>query len=94
MNPDDVDPSISWLGAFAMGLAVSSQSEEERVAELVEASAGDQLQLEAARERVGGLRLGDQEVRRTAVHLLDAAIAAADRVDLTSTDVPAGAEAG
>lgn len=94
MRLDDADPRICWLGAFAMGLAVSSQSDDERIAELVEASAGDEAQLRAARERIQGRRPGDPEVCRTAVHLLEAAIGAVDRIDLTGTEVPARLEAG
>lgn len=93
MSLDDADPRICWLGAFAMGLAVSSQSDAERVGELVEASAGDETQLRAACERVRELGIGDPAVRRTAVGLLEAAIDAVDRIDLTATDVPAGVDA-
>lgn len=94
MSLDAADPKICWLGAFAMGLAVSSQSDADRVAELVEASAGDQAQLQAAGERVRELRIGDPAVRRTAVQLLEAAVDQLGRIDLTATEVPAALELG
>lgn len=58
-----------------MGLAVSSQTPDDCVEELVEASAGDAAALEAAAERVLGLRIGDGTTRRTAVGLLRRAVA-------------------
>lgn len=93
MSLDDADPRICWLGAFAMGLAVSSQSDEERIVELVEVSAGDQAQLEAARERILRRRPGDPQVRRTAVDLLEAAMDEVRSIDRTGAEVPAGLEA-
>lgn len=68
------DTRICWLGAFAMGLAFSSHDDHERVNELVDASAGETASLQAARRRVGRLRLGDPSVCRTALRLLDDAI--------------------
>lgn len=65
-----------------MGLAVSSQPHDERVRELVEASAGDRDALAAARERLGDLRLGDPSLRQSAIRLLAAAAGAIDRVEL------------
>lgn len=93
MNLDEGDPRICWLGAFAMGLAVSSQLEQDRVEELVAASAGDRASLEAARQRLDEQRVGDPVVRRTAVLLLDAARAELEPIDLTTTEIPASLDA-
>lgn len=72
------DTKICWLGAFAMGLAVSSQSADDCVEELIEASSGDAAALAAARRRVIDLDIGDELTRAIAVALLERAVGALD----------------
>ena len=69
-----LDTSVSWLAAYALGLAYSESSDPQRLTDLIEAARGQQELLEAAHRRLDSTDVADRWIHDDALHLLVRAI--------------------
>ncbi len=66
----DRDPDSAWLAAYALGLAYSSDSEEQQIELLLDATHGQPELLEFARQRLATTEVVDTGLREAADQLL------------------------
>jgi hypothetical protein len=62
--------SVAWLAAYALGLAYSGSSDEQRLADLIDTTRGDTQLLEAAHRRLDGAEVAERAICEAALHLL------------------------
>ncbi|TVR36545.1 MAG: hypothetical protein EA388_03450 [Nitriliruptor sp.] len=68
-----LDPSAAWLAAYALGLAYSENSDQQRLSELLAAAQGCPELLNAAHQRLNGADAAERKVCDDALRLLDRA---------------------
>ena len=81
-----LDTSVAWLAAYALGLAYSEKSDQQRLTDLLEATRCPQL-LDAAHQRLYGSEVTERSTCDEALHLLDRAMVHRRR-DLPPTPDP------
>ena len=64
------DPDSAWLAAYALGLAYSSNGQQEQLELLLDAADGDPELLDHARQRLATTEVADPPLRETAQQLL------------------------
>ncbi|TVR36695.1 MAG: hypothetical protein EA388_03150 [Nitriliruptor sp.] len=69
------DASAAWLAAYALGLAYSDNSVQQRLIDLRDASQGCPELLRAAHRRLDVADVADRGICDDALHLLDRALA-------------------
>ncbi len=74
-----LDPSEAWLAAYALGLAYSDNSDQQRLTKLLTATQGCPELLEAAYRRLHGAEVAEPSICDDALHLLDRARARVER---------------
>ncbi len=68
------DPSEAWLAAYALGLAYSDNSDQQRLTQLLQATQDCPRLLEAADRRLHGAEVAERSICDEALRLLDRAI--------------------
>jgi hypothetical protein len=71
------EPSVSWIVAYALGLAYSENTDRQRLRHLVEVTRGHPGLLVAARRRLAGSDVAERSMGDDAIRLLDRAAASA-----------------
>lgn len=69
------DASVAWLAAYALGLAYSENSEQQRLSELLKAAQDCPELLNAAHRRLDGAEVAERSICDDALRLLDRAMA-------------------
>jgi len=77
-----LDTSVAWLATYALGLAYSEKSDQQRLIDLFEATRCPQL-LDAAHQRLYGSEVTERSTCDDALRLLDRAMVQLRR-DLTT----------
>ena len=67
-------PDSAWLAAYALGLAYSSNGQQQQLELLLDAAHGDPGLLDHARQRLAATEVADPPLRDTAQQLLDRAL--------------------
>ncbi len=67
------DPDSAWLAAYALGLAYSSNGQQEQLELLLDAADGDPELLDHAHQRLATTEVADPPLRERAQRLLDRA---------------------
>jgi hypothetical protein len=62
--------SVSWLVAYALGLAYSENTDHQRLTDLVEVTQGQPELLEAAHRRLDGADVAERSICEDALRLL------------------------
>ena len=82
-----LDASVAWLAAYALGLAYSDNSNQQRLLELLDAAGSCPELLEAAYRRLDGADVAEDTICDDALRLLDGAMIRVGR-DLSRTPGP------
>ena len=69
-NQVPLDPSEAWLAAYALGLAYSDNSDQQRLTDLLDATRGCPELLEAAYRRLHGADVAERSICDDALRLL------------------------
>lgn len=68
-----LEASAAWIAAYALGLAYSESSDQQRLADLLDAAGGRTALLDAAHRRLDGAEVAERAIREAALHLLERA---------------------